>query len=80
MFKKVSLSIGSVVLGVLLLYAGMILINFMNVFEMIDTSHYTIMQHTNYDFVYVFGAIGAIVGPHGSYIIPIVINTKIWKK
>jgi hypothetical protein len=51
----------------------------MDVYDKIDTSSYTIMQHTNYDFVYAFGAVGAIVFTVGSCMAPMVSIIKIWE-
>jgi hypothetical protein len=79
MVKKVSLTICAIALGVLFLYVGFYLISFMDVYDKIDTSNYTIMQHTNYVFVYAFGAVGAIVFTVGSCMAPMVSIIKIWK-
>ena len=55
------------------------LMSFMDVYGKIDTNSYTIIQHANYDFVYIFGAVGAIVFTIGSFIVPIISTIKIWE-
>jgi xanthine/uracil permease len=79
MFKKVSLTICAIVVGVICGYVASLLCAYLHIHDMVDTNTLSVMDHANWIFLEFVSGISFVVTACGSFIIPITTITTVWK-